>query len=152
MSLYDPHTIPFGVGIADALGGDVRKSDKGWGLGRHTYQICYRPDWMTEGGENFSVGVSHQDQVLSPPPDAQVLAASDFAPHAALTYARGPILSFQGHPEFSDGFMTELYEARRGNPLTEEQVNAAVESFRIQSDSKLMARWMAAFLKSSAGK
>jgi len=25
--------------MADALGGDVRKSDKGWGLGRHTYEV-----------------------------------------------------------------------------------------------------------------
>ena len=34
--------------IADALGGDVRKSEKGWGLGRHTYQLKIKPEWMGE--------------------------------------------------------------------------------------------------------
>lgn len=134
--------------IADALGGDVRKSDKGWGLGRHTYKLCFHPDWMTGAGETFSVGVSHQDQVLVPPADARVLASSEFTPNAALTYSRGPILSFQGHPEFSDRFLEELYEVRRGTRFSDEQVDAALSSFRTPDDNQLMARWMVAFLKS----
>ncbi len=28
--------------VADALGGVVRKSEKGWGVGRHTYDIVGR--------------------------------------------------------------------------------------------------------------
>jgi GMP synthase-like glutamine amidotransferase len=32
--------------MADALGGDVRKSEKGWGLGRHTYSVKRRPDFL----------------------------------------------------------------------------------------------------------
>src|SRR5689334_20173112 len=35
--------------MADALGGDVRKSDKGWGLGRHVYSVTTRPAHI--GGE-----------------------------------------------------------------------------------------------------
>lgn len=134
--------------IADALGGDVRKSDKGWGLGRHTYQIERHPFWMTPDADQFSVGVSHQDQVLSLPPDAEVLAGNAFAPHAALVYGRAPIISFQCHPEFDDDFLRNLYEARRGNPLTQEQVDGAISSFSIMDDNLLVTKWMVNFLNS----
>ena len=135
--------------IADALGGDVRKAvEKGWGIGRHTYRIYDAPDWRkVEGRDTFSVGVSHQDQVLSPPVDAHILAGNDFAPHAGLLYARAPILSFQGHPEFSDAFLRDLYEARKGNPLTEAQIAEAEVSMKTPDDNQLMGDWMAAFLK-----
>ncbi len=134
--------------IADALGGDVRKAvEKGWGLGRHTYQIAQKPYWMTPQAETFSVGVSHQDQVLSTPPDAEILAGNDFAPHAALIYRRAPIISFQCHPEFSDEFLSNLYQARKGNPLTDAQVEAAEDSFVVPDDNELVARWMVSFLK-----
>ena len=133
--------------IADALGGDVRKSDKGWGIGRHTYRLQKTPHWMTNTPEQFSVGVSHQDQVLSPPADADVLAGNEFCPHAGLLYNRAPILSFQGHPEFSDTFMGDLYEARKGRPLTEAQVDKAIASFKTPHDNDLMGRWMVEFLK-----
>ena len=137
--------------IADALGGDVRKSDKGWGIGRHTYKLAMKPDWMGEGApDHFSVGVSHQDQVLTPPADARVVGGNEFAPHAALVYSRAPILTFQGHPEFTDGFMSDLYEARKGRPLTDQQVTEALESFSVPDDNDLMARWMVSFLKAQS--
>ena len=136
--------------IADALGGDVRKSEKGWGLGRHTYTIELNPDWMGPDVRSFSVGVSHQDQVLQPAPDASVLAGNAFAPHAALVYGRAPIISFQGHPEFSDDFLADLYIARRGNPLSDAQVDAALRSFAVPDDNQLMADWMVSFLKANA--
>ena len=133
--------------IADALGGDVRKSDKGWGLGRHTYKVERHPSWMVPDAETFSIGVSHQDQVLREPADASVLAGNDFAPHASLVYSRAPIISFQAHPEFSDEFLSSLYSARRGNPLTEEQVDQAISSFETPDDNLLLAKWMVNFLK-----
>ena len=138
--------------IADALGGDVRKSEKGWGLGRHTYGLAQKPGWMGEGApDHFSVGVSHQDQVITPPADAKILGGSEFAPHAALTYARGPIISFQGHPEFSDGFLRDLYEVRRGTRFTHDEVEAALASFDVPDDNDLMARWMVRFLGQARG-
>ena len=133
--------------IADALGGDVRKSDKGWGLGRHTYQIKHKTGWMGPNPpDTFSVGVSHQDQVLSPPPDAIAIGGNDFAPNAALAYSRGPIISFQGHPEFSDKFLEDLYNVRRGTKFTDAFVDEAVASFKTPDDNKLMARWMVNFI------
>ena len=99
--------------------------------------------------DRFSVGVSHQDQVLTPPPDARVLGGNAFAPHAALIYARGPILSFQGHPEFTDSFLEDLYNVRRGTRFSEEEVDEAISSFRVKDDNDLMADWMVSFLKAA---
>lgn len=135
--------------IADALGGDVRKSDRGWGIGRHTYQIERRPYWLKPDAERFSVGVSHQDQVLVPPVGADVLAGNEFAPNAALVYSRAPIISFQCHPEFSDGFLQDLYMARKDNPLSETRIEEALASFRLADDNALVAQWMVSFLQSA---
>lgn len=138
--------------IADALGGDVRKSDKGWGIGRHTYDVLRHPHWLKPDAERFSVGVSHQDQVITPPADARVLASSAFCPNAALIYDRSPVLTFQCHPEFSDQFLTDLYNARKGNPLSEKQVSEAEASLHIMDDNLLVAKWMHAFLTESVRK
>ena len=47
----EARTPQFGIcfghqAMAEALGGSVVKSDKGWGVGRHTYNTPHRPDWM----------------------------------------------------------------------------------------------------------
>ena len=57
--------------IAHALGAKVAKSDKGWGIGRHVYDVIAAPSWMrAPPPDTFSLGVSHQDQVLPLPPGA----------------------------------------------------------------------------------
>src|SRR5690606_28642593 len=75
--------------MADALGGEVRKSEKGWGLGRHAYKVRQRPAFLAEAPENLAVACSHQDQVIVPPATAEVLLASEFAPNAGLLYEGG---------------------------------------------------------------
>ncbi|MEM6627287.1 MAG: glutamine amidotransferase [Pseudomonadota bacterium] len=131
--------------IADALGGDVRKSEKGWGLGRHTYALKGAHPWIADPTDSFALAVSHQDQVLAPPADAETIASSEFTPHAALLYAGAPILSFQGHPEFNDSFAAALYNARRDNPLTDDQVDTAVESLAQPEDNSRVGRWIGRF-------
>jgi GMP synthase-like glutamine amidotransferase len=68
--------------MADALGGDVRQSEKGWGLGRHIYGITRRPDFLGGTLPEYAVGCSHQDQVITPPAEADVFLSSDFTPNA----------------------------------------------------------------------
>jgi len=51
--------------IAQALGGTVRKSEKGWGIGRHVYDIA--PGNGVIDGETIAIAASHQDQVIAPP-------------------------------------------------------------------------------------
>ena len=133
--------------IACALGAKVTKSDKGWGIGRHIYDICTRPDWLGDStAASFALGVSHQDQVQSLPPGAQTVASSEFCPHAAIDYPAATAISFQGHPEYSPEFSCALYGIRKGTILADDKVDAACDSFDQPLDNNLVGAWMARFL------
>lgn len=131
--------------IADALGGEVRKSEKGWGLGRHRYRVLARPEAMADAPETLAVACSHQDQVIVPPETARVVLASDFAPNAGLVYDNGAVLSVQPHPEFSDDYAEALARLRRGR-AADAVVDAAIASFEGPSDRWLLADYLARFL------
>lgn len=132
--------------IADALGGQVRKSEKGWGLGRHTYRVMHRPDFMADAPETLAIACSHQDQVIVPPADADVVLATDFTPNAALHYRSGRALSFQGHPEFSHDFILALTEARRER-VGDAVVDLALRSLETPSASALVGNYIARFFQ-----
>lgn len=132
--------------MADALGGVVRKSSRGWGVGRHRYEITAPQTWMAPSKPAFAVAASHQDQVETPPPDAVTIAASAFTPHAALAYRSAPAISFQGHPEMDDRFAGALYASRRGR-IDDGLVDAALASLAEPNDAGLIAQWIVAFLR-----
>ena len=103
--------------IAQALGGTVRKSEKGWGLGRHVYDVA-AGNGLIEG-THIAIACSHQDQVIAPPANARTILSSDFTPHAGLLYAGDTTLSVQAHPEFTVGFALaccEMVRSRGGAP------------------------------------
>ena len=132
--------------IADALGGEVRKSEKGWGLGRHRYQVKARPGFMGDAPGELAIACSHQDQVIVPPEEAEVILASDFAPNAGLLYRNGAALSFQPHPEFADDYALALTELRRGR-APDDVVDTAVASLATRSNSVELAGYIANFFK-----
>lgn len=131
--------------MADALGGDVRKSDKGWGLGRHTYDVKSRPGFLATERPALSIACSHQDQVIVPPKEAEVFLGSEFTPNAGLVYKNGRALSLQPHPEFRDDYTLALAELRRGK-APDAVVDTAVASVGKPSDSRDVAGWLGAFL------
>lgn len=130
--------------MADALGGDVRKSDKGWGLGRHTYEVKHRPGYMQAAPAELAIACSHQDQVITPPREAQVILGSDFTPNAGLVYRNGAALSFQPHPEFTDDYTLALAELRRGT-APESVVDKAFASIAKPSNSGDVAGYIGQF-------
>jgi len=132
--------------MADALGGDVRKSDKGWGLGRHTYGVAARPGFMRSAPQRLAIACSHQDQVIVPPPEADVILASDFTPNAGLSYRNGAALSFQPHPEFLDDYTLALADLRRGK-APDKVVETAHSSMDTPSDSAQLAQYIGQFFK-----
>lgn len=137
--------------IADALGADVRKSHKGFAIGRHTYDVRFCPDWVVrkDRTDTLRVAASHQDQVESLPDGAEVIAASEFTPYAALYYPDVPAFTFQCHPEFDDEYSMALYESRKGRPLTDLQVEEARASLEGDNDHSRLGRWMVQFLKAT---
>jgi GMP synthase-like glutamine amidotransferase len=98
--------------IAQALGGAVRKSEKGWGIGRHVYQVL--PENGVIDGETIAIPCSHQDQVIEAPSDALTILSSEFTPHAGLLYANGTTLTVQSHPEFDVEFAQVCCDLRDG--------------------------------------
>jgi GMP synthase-like glutamine amidotransferase len=132
--------------MAQAFGGQVIKSPKGWGVGLHTYGVAAHRPWM-DAKPAFALSASHQDQVVDLPPDATVIAGSDFCPNGALAYDDGLAISCQLHPEFTPEFSIALIEGRRGVRLPGDQAAQAIESLRAPDDHARFAEWMARFLE-----
>lgn len=132
--------------MAQALGGRVEKSDRGWGIGLHRYQVEKVEPWMDGNGE-IAVPVSHQDQVVVQPPSTEVVAQSQFTPFAALSWTDRPAISFQFHPEFSPDFAKALIAHRRGDLPDPEAAIATLDS---PNDRKRIAAWIHRFLSSDS--
>jgi GMP synthase-like glutamine amidotransferase len=128
--------------MAEALGGHVEKSDKGWGAGLHRYRVVRSEPWSDTSG-TIAIPASHQDQVIVQPPNSEVVAASDFTPFAALAWTDRPAISFQFHPEFSANFAKALIEKRYDavpNP------DAAIASLDAPNDNQVVGGWIRNFL------
>lgn len=113
--------------MAEAFGGRVIKSPKGWGVGLHQYQTTGE-GWLS-GLASLAVAASHQDQVVEAPEGTRVVARSDFTPFGALYYPGRKAISIQLHPEFSPEYASALIEARRGTRYTDAQADAALASY-----------------------
>lgn len=134
--------------MAEAYGGRVIKSPKGWGAGLHSYEITRRADWMkTDNNPSLSIPVSHQDQIVDLPTDATVLASSPFTPYAVLEYPQRRAISFQGHPEFSPEYAEALIDLRRGTRYQQDFADAAVETLKKPNDARRVAQWLRSFIE-----
>ena len=102
---------------------------------------------MDQPVRRLHLAVSHQDQVLEAPPQARVIAQSDFTPFAALAYDHAPALSFQGHPEFCRSFADALIRSRRGTRFSEDMADTALASLDAPLDGDLVASWIAGFFR-----
>src|SRR5580704_14933586 len=131
--------------MAQAFGGNVIKSPKGWGVGLHTYSVEAHRPWMAQAPA-FSLSASHQDQVTELPPGATVIAGSDFCPMGTLAYDDGMAISCQLHPEFAPDFSIALIEGRRGKRIPDDQAARAIESLQAPDDHARFADWIARFL------
>lgn len=131
--------------MAEALGGHVEKSEKGWGVGLHRYAIRPAVPWM-DGAREIAVPVSHQDQVVVQPPATEVVASSDFTPYAALAWADRPAISFQFHPEFAPDYAKALIAERYDIVPDPDDAIASLDG---PNDSARVADWIRRFLKSN---
>jgi len=128
--------------MAEALGGHVEKSDKGWGAGLHRYSVVTREPWM-DAVATVAAPASHQDQVVVQPPNTDVVLRSDFTPFAALAWIDRPAISFQFHPEFSPAFAKALIEQRHDRVPEPER---AIASLDAPNDNARLGGWIRNFL------
>lgn len=130
--------------MAQAFGGRVEKSKRGWGIGLHRYEVVAREPWMGEAAA-VAIPASHQDQVVEQPPATRVTLASDFTPIAGLAWCDQPAISFQFHPEFEPAFAKALIETRRERLP---DPDAALRSLDGANDNERVGNWIANFLRS----
>ncbi len=145
--------------MAEAMGGKVEKSDKGWGVGVHTYALSKdvtQSEGITQKNSLFtnifkdydtlSCLLSHQDQVVSLSPSIQRLGGSEFCPNGILEYGKGNGVSFQMHPEFTLEFAEALLDSRRDR-IDSITVSDAQVSFGTVSDRTAMITMLRRFFK-----
>ena len=132
--------------IAEALGGEVVKSDKGWGVGLHQYRIEQAHAWMETEPQQVGIYAYHQDQVIKCPATAQVFLSSEFCPFAGLSYGDS-IISVQAHPEFEAAFENFLLEVIGKNLLPADVAARAQATMNggSSADTQLLANWFAKF-------
>ena len=124
--------------MAQAFGGRVEKSAKGWGVGLHRYDIAAPEPWM-DSPAPAAIAVSHQDQVVEPPPGARVIGGNAFTPYGMLDFGVGAI-SMQWHPEFDPAYATALIEAR--SQTLGALATPAVQSLQSPNDRVRVGGWI----------
>ncbi len=123
--------------IAQALGGKVEKFAGGWAVGRQTY------DW---DGEKITLNAWHQDQVVTRPADAKVVATNDFCENAALVYGKR-VFTVQPHPEFGSEYVAGLATYRGPGVVPETQLATVHDQLDQPVDNARLAAQIARFFK-----
>ena len=131
--------------MAKALGGEVTKSPKGWGVGVSFNQVLVRKNWMKPWQDKLDLVVSHQDQVSLLPPQAEILASSEFCPYYLVQYGQH-FMSVQGHPEFCKGYSRDLMDARRG-VIAHARLREGQASLSAEVDAPVMSSWIINFMQ-----
>lgn len=123
--------------IAQALGGKVAKFDGGWAVGHVTYE---------QDGQPVTLNAWHQDQVVTRPKSARVLAGNDFCENGILAYG-DHIWTVQPHPEFSNSFVQGLIEKRGRGVVPDPILERAAAGLNTPVDNLKIATFLAEFLK-----
>jgi len=130
--------------IAEAMGGKAVKSDRGWGVGVHTYSMQLQKN--RGNTKQIRIMVMHQDQVVELPEKAQVIGGNKFCPIGAVRYPDS-VLTVQFHPEFNMDYMFDLLDLRGGVTIPIERTEAARKSLSQTSERSLIADWAADFFR-----
>ncbi|MSO59924.1 MAG: hypothetical protein EXQ63_06325 [Ilumatobacteraceae bacterium] len=129
--------------MAQALGVVVKKAEYGWGIGMKEYEIHIAQPWMTPPATQIRLAASHQDQVMSLPDGARLLASSDYCPIGGMQIGERA-WTLQVHPEFSLELATSLL-ATRQQLFGPEKVEKALSTLQTSLDQDLVAGWIARF-------
>lgn len=115
--------------LAHFTGGRTERA-AGWGVGAHD---------LTSGGAARLLYM-HQDQVVSLPGDAALVASTDHCPNAVIRVGES-MLGVQAHPEFSGEYVEALLHAREER-IGHDVVEAALASLDVPRDEEVAAGWI----------
>ncbi len=131
--------------IAKALGGTVVRAEQGWGVGLKEVEV---KGGIGLGGP-YRILTSHQDQIAGLPPGGEILGWNDHCP-VSLLGVGDHMLGIQGHPEFVTEYSRASLESRRGTVISDDLVDAGLESLSSTPDSARLADWIVAFIERAA--
>lgn len=134
--------------LAEALGGEVKKAEVGWGVGIHPMEVTAREPWMNPPQREAKLQYMHGDQVQKLPPESVVLAQAPHCPVAMFRVGE-TMLGIEGHPEFPASYVEALLRERKLR-IGEETTEKALASLSQTADDDLVAQWMANFIRRHA--
>ncbi len=123
--------------VAQAMGGKVEKYKGGWAVGPTDYDF---------EGETITLNAWHQDQVVTKPKAAKVIASNAFCANAALLYGN-EALTIQAHPEYGAGFIDGLMQTRGKGVVPEPLMAAATARLDTPLQDRAIADRIATFFK-----
>jgi GMP synthase-like glutamine amidotransferase len=112
--------------IAQALGGKVEPSPKGWGAGARRSKIVHPQALSFFPDGELCLYYNHNDQVVALPPMAERMATSDFCENEAFVIGNR-IVCFQGHPEYSKAYMEHVINTANVSPDTKANITESLK-------------------------
>lgn len=131
--------------LAQALGGRVERSARGWGAGVHRIEMVGdHQEWMRPPVDTGGLALHfmHQDQVVDLPPAATLLGRTDHCPNAM--FQAGTSFGVQAHPEFTPAYTEALLRVRELR-IGEATTGAALASLTERTDEPIVANWTERF-------
>ncbi|MEZ5042762.1 MAG: hypothetical protein R2828_22905 [Saprospiraceae bacterium] len=129
--------------LAEALGGKVLKSNRGWSIGVHTFSILKKEAWMLPYQDTLNLLMMCQDQVEVLPPGGVLLGSTPNCPMGMFRVGT-KLLGIQAHPEFSKAYDQVLMESRVDR-MGEAIVRQGIASLAQPLDASLFGEWAIRF-------
>ncbi|MBM36777.1 MAG: hypothetical protein CL460_06380 [Acidimicrobiaceae bacterium] len=133
--------------IAAEMGAEVGRASGGWNIGVIDYEVTSSRSWL-ETPDRYSLLASHQDQVLTLPREAELLATAPTCPVGAYTVSNN-VMCIQGHIEFVPELAASLYRSRIER-IGSSAVDAALGSLDRPLDRAEVARWLLQTIEQSS--
>ncbi|AXA33210.1 glutamine amidotransferase-related protein [Francisella adeliensis] len=130
--------------LAQALGGAVKRSEKGFAVGVRNVEVTATKPWMEPYHHYLSLLFYHQDMVIGLPEKAELIATSDYC-QVQMFCVNNQIFGIQAHPEMLKVHNHALIKEYQDDIKNEFQ--HALESLRIRDNSLVIGHWMANFFE-----
>lgn len=130
--------------LASVAGGRVERAAGGWGVGAQRYEVVDRLPWMDPPLDRVRLIASHEDQVVTLPPDARLLATSGYCPNAMFALGER-VVGIQAHPEFTAPLSHRLIGLRE-ELIGADAAAAARASLATPLDRAVVGGWLAHLL------
>lgn len=129
--------------LAEALGGHSEKTAIK-NVGPKRFTINTKKSWMPNNTPTeCTLYFIHQDQVLRPPPEAEILASNIVCSN--IMYSIGDrVLGIQAHPEITQGMMLDFLGKTEG---VDPDIISSTQKNSVDSD--IAAQWIVNFLLDS---